>query len=78
MKPHPNTIVSTRPFETTAFVLGWEDTRRIVPDKPLNMWSWSKVDAVLLTKRDYEALLKVEKEYWKLNSRYQQAMNNCT
>jgi hypothetical protein len=24
------------------------------------------------------AVVIVEKEYWKLNSRYQQAMNNCT
>jgi hypothetical protein len=76
VKPHQNTVISTLPFEITAFVLGRDDTRRIVPDKPLNISS--EVDAVLLTKRDYEALLKVEKEYWKLHSRYHQAMNNCT
>jgi hypothetical protein len=34
------------------------------------------VSAVILTKRDYQALLKVERAYWKLRKKYHEAMNN--
>jgi hypothetical protein len=34
------------------------------------------VHAVLMLRSDYKALLKIEKAYWKLRKRYNQAMNN--
>jgi hypothetical protein len=75
MKPHPYTIIKTVPYETTAFVKVRDGVQSVDPGDYLTERS---VPAVLLTRRDYEALLGIEKEYWKLHSRYHQAMNNCT
>jgi hypothetical protein len=72
MTPY-RTVVKLSPIRTTAYLKTRNGERVLVAG---DYQAERAVSAVILTKRDYQALLKIEKTYWKLRKRYNQAMNN--
>jgi hypothetical protein len=67
------TIVKLTPIKTAAYIKTRNGERVLVAG---DYQAERAVSAVILTKSDYMALLKVERAYWKLRKRYNQAINN--
>jgi hypothetical protein len=67
------TVVKLTPIKTAAYIKTRNGERVLVAG---DYQAERAVSAVILTKSDYQALLKVERAYWKLRKRYNQAINN--
>jgi hypothetical protein len=61
------------PYRTTAYIKTRNGEKILVQGE---YQAERAVRAVLMMKSDYDALLKVERAYWKLREKYHQAMNN--
>jgi hypothetical protein len=72
MTPY-QTVVKLTPIKTAAYIKTRNGERVLVAG---DYQAERAVSAVILTKRDYQALLKVERAYWKLRKKYHEAMNN--